>query len=66
MMIEQYIVERIDNHKLFSWMDSTYSKVELRIKWENYSCLDNTWEPLSNMLQDVPDMVTKYFSEIGL
>jgi hypothetical protein len=36
---------------------------EIRVWWRGFEEADTTWEPLSEMVKDVPDMVRKYLTE---
>lgn len=60
---QQYIIEKIEDHRKTSQMLGAYYKIDVFIRWEGYSDSERTWEPLKNMIFDVPELVDQYFYE---
>ena len=41
-------------------------EAELLVRWKNHSEEERTWEPLLQLLQDVPEMVKKYVTQVDV
>ena len=63
---QQYIIEKIEDHRKTSQIIGGYYKIDVFIRWEGYSDSDRTWEPLANMIFDVPELVNQYFYQKSL
>ena len=63
----QYEVEAIVKHQKIKGQQNKY---QLHVKWagidENGAPWADTWEPLQNLMNDVPDIVTEYFKKKGM
>ena len=51
-----YDVESIQSHKY----DTGSMQYVLHIKWGGFSEVENTWEPFLDLLEQVPQLVTRY------
>ena len=38
---------------------------ELLVRWKNHTDDERTWEPLEQLMQDVPELVRKYITSVG-
>lgn len=56
--VTKYIVEKILDKK------KEKGKVYYLVKWKGFSNKDNTWEPRTNLIIDVPDMIKEYEKSI--
>jgi hypothetical protein len=52
-------VERFDGVR----KSSSRQGWEIRVWWRGFEEADTTWEPIAEMIKDVPDMVRKYLTE---
>ena len=52
----KYIVEKILDKKT----DPKDKRVYFYVKWKNYSEKESTWEPRSNLINEVPDLIKEY------
>ncbi len=41
-------------------LDTVRMEYQYLVKWKNYTHADNTWEPESQLLEDVPELVFDY------
>jgi hypothetical protein len=55
--VEEYEVEDILDSRLYR------GKVQYLIKWKDYPTEDNTWEPASMILEDIPKLVKKFHND---
>ena len=64
-----YTVEAIMKHRREGEpcpIDRRAAAYKLYIRWQGYTPSEDTWEPLENMLNDIPDMVEDYFKAQNL
>ena len=45
------------------WSVNTDGEVDLLVKWCGHDDTNDTWEPLSQLVADVPALVAKYVKE---
>ena len=48
------------------WSINTDGEVDVLVKWQRHEDdAQDTWEPLEQLVQDVPEMIAKYVREDG-
>ena len=58
--MECFIVNKIND-----WGVDDDGEVLLQVYWRGYDDVKRTWEPLSRLCEDVPDMVTSYIGDVA-
>ncbi|GMF09625.1 unnamed protein product [Phytophthora lilii] len=54
-------VDRVVNHRY----NDPYGRWELYVAWLGLQAIENSWEPLTTLLQDVPKKVHEYADANG-
>ena len=57
---ESYQVEQFHACRL----NPENSQLELLVEWKGFTPDENSWEPLKNLLEDVPELVKKYAKKL--
>ena len=55
---QRFLVERFED-----WVVNTDGEVDLLVKWCGHDDDNNTWEPLEQLVADVPVLVGKYVKD---
>ena len=56
-------MEQFDVDRIVEWRRLPNDKYELRIRWLGYEASWDTWEPLSQVKADVPEMVNRFIRQ---
>ena len=65
---QTYAVEKILDYRLVRGRGKKkiVKRIQLFIKWEDYTDSDNTWEPLVSIYEDIGQLVRKFLKDQGL
>ena len=55
---KKFIVEKIINKRKLN------NRIEYLVKWQNYKDSENSWEPRTDLIKDIPDMIKDYEASI--
>ena len=56
----QHDLQKFKVEKFLDWTVNTDGEVDMLVQWRGHDDTNNTWEPLTQLVADVPALVTKY------
>ena len=61
--LAQHDKQRFKVDSFADWSVNTDGEVDLLVKWRGHDDTNNTWEPLLQLVADVPALVANYVKE---
>ena len=59
--VQRFVVDRF-----VDWSINTDDEVDLRVRWKGHEDeAEDTWQPLEQLVEDVPVVVAKYVREVN-
>ena len=59
----QHDVQKFKVDEFLNWAVNADGEVDILVKWRGHDDTNNTWEPLPQLVSDVPALVTKYVKD---
>ena len=59
----QHDLQKFKVEKFLDWTVNTDGEVDVLVQWRGHDDTNNTWEPLSQLVADVPALVAKYVKD---
>ena len=61
--VAQHDVQKFKVEKFLDWAVNTDGEVDVLVQWRGHDDTNNTWEPLPQLVADVPATVAKYVKD---
>ena len=59
----QHDLQKFKVEQFLDWAVNTDGEVDVLVKWRSHDDTNNTWEPLPQLVLDVPALVAKYVKD---